>query len=513
MKRLCIGIIDLTTGWKVILDQIGVWYEQLQFDSELSNNYSVIIVNKSISETQEDLLHLFNEKGGSILETQKGETFSYARYTVTKKVTHLDNPNHIPFLSHISTLDIHTKAELYNGFDNFDGIIDFEKHGKGFVCNLGINPDELMENNSFSRKRFPFKSSKHPDELVSNVSKSELIQVLTQLLKELHFQQGIPFVNKWTSPTPKPVFLFRIDSDFGDEQSIRKFYDLANAQNVPITWFLHVKAHEDWLHIFKEFKNQEIALHGYEHGTSNSYETIYNNIEKGLQLLKDAEYNPKGFCVPYAIWSDPLAEVLSKFEFEYSSEFTIGYDGLPFYPIHNGEQMDTLQIPIHPICTGSLSRKKITINEMKEYFFGVMDRKLAKQEPVIFYHHPMQIGIEVWKDIFKKVNELGLTTMSFLQYSEFWKTRLNAKVEAFLDTNTNKITLSGDATNSFIQVSKSHSEFELVKKNHEENTQYSEKFRCHKVHSIDTSTLKELRSGKLTLIKTSLIDQKNRIKL
>lgn len=513
MKRLCIGIVELTTGWKVILDQIGVWYEVLDFEKKLNLNYSVIILNKAINEDEEDILHAFNNEGGSILETQNGETFSYARYTVTKKVVHLDNAHYLPFLEHIDSLDIHSKAELYNGFDNFDGIIDFEKHEKGIVCNLGLNPDELIEDNSYSRKRFFFKEGKHPDELVSDVSKNELIQVLISLLKELHLQQGLPLVNKWTSPKEQPVFAFRIDSDFGDQESILKLYEIGKTHNIPMTWFLHVQAHEDWLDLFKGFEGQEIALHGYEHGTSNSYENIFNNIEKGLQLVRDAGFNPKGFCAPYAIWNDTLAEVLQTFELEYSSEFTIAYDGLPLHPIHNGKELNTIQIPIHPICTGSLNRKKISIEEMKEYFLTVMDSKLARHENVAFYHHPMQSGTELWDEVFSKVSEQNLCALSFSEYADFWKTRIQSKFEAYLDPETKAITLSGEATSNFMQVSGSHTDFELLKVNGQQEVQSSGKFNYYDKKPLNKEDLKELRSKKLQLIKTSLLDQKNRITL
>lgn len=513
MKRLCIGIIELTTGWKVLLDQLGVWYDIIEFNPELLNNYSTIILNRPVSEEEEDLLHNYVNEGGSVLETQDGEVFSYARYNVTKKVEHLDNKGTIPFLNHISTLDVFTKAELYNGFDYFDGLIDFERHEKGIVCNLGINPDALMADNTYSRKRFPFKKEKHPDELVSNVSKTALSQLVLSLLKELHLQQKMPFVCKWTSPKKKPVFAFRIDSDFGDRESVTAFSKIGKEHDIPITWFLHVQAHEEWLKTFHDFEGQEIALHGYEHGTSDSYENIFNNIEKGLQLLRDAGFDPKGFCVPYAIWNDPLAEVLQKFEFNYSSEFTVGYDGLPFSPIHQDKELDTLQIPIHPICTGSLHRKKVSEEEMKSYFLNVMNEKLARYEPVVFYHHPMQPGMEIWKDIFAKVKELDLCSLSFEDYASFWKKRTKTNFEAFLDPETSQISFSADSTELLLQVSDSQTSFELVNQSESKEVQSSGKFTYHPVELTPKEELAQLRSGKLQLMKASLLDRKNRIKL
>lgn len=514
MRHLCIGILELTPGWKSILDQIGVEYEEIEAFDNLLTSYSAIIINKPVLEEVEHLLHEFNDAGGSIFETPNGDTFSHARFTVTKKVKSIINNGSIPFLDHISFLDIYSEAHLYNGQTNFDGLIDFEKIEDGIVCNFGINPDELIANNEYTRKRFFFKEGKHPDELVSSVSKKELVDLVTSLLKELHFQQGLPFVNKWISPNEQPVFAFRIDSDFGNEKSIKNLHEIGKNNQIPITWFLHVQAHEDWLNVFHEFEGHEVALHGYEHGTSTSYEQVFNNIEKGLQLLKGAGFSPEGFCVPYGIWNKTLAEVLHKFNFKYSSEFTISYDTAPFYPIHNDEESNTLQIPVHPICTGSLNRKDASLKEMKEYFSQILETKRNRHENVVFYHHPLQTGAEVWNEIFSKVNGLKFTKLSFSEYAAFWEKRISAQCSAIIDTGNNALSFSGELEDVFIQISNSHTSFELVQATEDNEVKSSGEFKYHKTsEKLSTSEFKELKGNRLQLIKTSLLDWKNRIKL
>lgn len=513
MKHLCIGIIEVTPGWKIILDQLGIWYKEVTFEEELAPSYSVIIVNQSVSGEQEEMLHQYNDNGGSILETTHGDLFSHARFTSKKNVQRLLNNGTIPFLNHISFLDIYGEAELYNGQDNFDGLIDFERHDKGIVCNLGIEPGELITDTSYSRKRFFFAEGDNPDELVSIVSKGALTDLIGCILKELHFQQGLPFVCKWTSPKEQPVFAFRIDSDFGDQESIEAIHKIGERHEIPMTWFLHVEAHEEWLGIFKEYKNQEIALHGYEHGTSTSYEHVFNNIERGLQLLKDAGLNPKGFCAPYGIWNDTLAEVLQKFEFEYTSEFTVGYDSHPFPSLHQKKELNTLQIPIHPICTGSLNRKKASLEDMNTYFLGVMENKLARNEPVLFYHHPLQTGTELWNEIFKKVNELELTKLSFSEYATFWKQRLASKLIVSINPETKEIVFNGTTDGLLIQISKDQSSFELIKVNENQEIQSPGEFNYHATKQPIKEEIEKMSSGKLQLLKTSLLDWKNRKRL
>ncbi len=513
MKQLCIGIIELNTGWKILLDQIGVWHKEIDFAQDLASQYSVIIVNQSVTPEQEDQLHHFNDKGGSILETPNGDLFSHARFTTKKKVQRLINTRNIPFLDHIPFLDVYGEADLYNGQDNFDGLVDFEKHELGVVCNLGINPDDLITNTDYSRKRFFFQHEKHPDELVSNSSKGYLADLISSILKELHFQQGLPFVCKWTSPKEQPVFAFRIDSDYGDKDSVKALNKIGAKHKIPMTWFLHVEAHEDWLSLFHEFEGQEIALHGYEHGTSTSYEHVLNNIERGVQLLKDAGFDPKGFCAPYGIWNDTLAEVLQKFEFEYTSEFSIGYDALPFLSTFENQELECLQIPIHPICTGSLIRRKADLKQMKEYFFEVMKNKLSRFEPVLFYHHPLQPGTEIWDDVFMKVNELGLTKLSFSEYSRFWKQRSSIHIEASIQPESKELVFKGNPADLLIQVSKSHSSFELLRADENGTIKSPGEFDYHAPNKPSKEEINQLTSNKLQLLKTSFLDWRNRKRL
>ena len=514
MRNLCIGIIELTPGWKSILDQIGVWYHQIDDFDDLLHSYSVIIVNKAVTPNEEEKLHVFNDAGGSVLETPDGDTFSHARFTVKKKVKTVINDYSIPFLDHIPFLDIYSEVSLYNGMDNFSGLIDFERIQKGIVCNLGINPDKLFIDNGYIRKRFYFKREKHPDEIVSKVTKGPLIDLISSLLKELHFQQKLPFVNKWTSPKEKPVFAFRVDSDFGDRKSIQELYSIANEYNIPMTWFLHVEAHEEWLNVFHNFQNQEIALHGYEHGTSSSYEQIYNNIETGLQLLLDAGFNPRGFCAPYGIWSETLSEVLEKFDFTYTSEFTIGYDTIPFQPVNYGSRLSPFQIPIHPICTGSLNRRKASVNEMKEYFLNLLQYGVSSFQNILFYHHPLQPGTEIWKDVFEKVNQLELKKLTFHEYASFWEKRTKTSYSAAINLENEELSFSGKLDDLLIQVSSSHSSFELIKQTTDGQISNSVIFNYHHPkEKLNEQDIRFLKSDKLQLLKTSLLDWRNRIRL
>ncbi len=486
MNRICIGILNLTPQWASLLDTLGVRYESIDFDQLLGSRYSCLIVNQTATPDQKTSINQFLSNSGSIL--------------ITKSVD----------ISHFQG------TKINNGISStippvYSDKVEAFTHGTGLIIRWESNPDQEFSNTNYARKRFYFRPMMHPDELMNTVDKNALLVMLDRVLSELHFHRTLPYIKKWHSPNEHTVFGFRIDSDFGTQNSIQSLYELSRKFGIPFTWFLHVKAHEEWLSVFREFEDQELALHGFEHGTSDSYEHIYNNIERGYQKMVDAGFDPKGFCVPYGIWNEALGDVLQKFEFEYSSEFTLGYDALPFHPIHKNELHPTLQIPIHPICTGSLNRRSADETEMLEYFEMVLNDKLKSRQPVFFYHHPMQRGLSVWETIFAKVRNAELHPITFLDYAKFWRKRNGAIIEANFDADQRVLSIDSSDNSMFIQIAFKSNKYRLMPASKTNKP-------LHSVSEFDwidptfpsSDEQQELQKGRLNLIKTSLLDWRNR---
>lgn len=489
MIRLCVGISSLTPAWQSLFDQLGIQAEEIDFSKSLSLNYSCLIINDQHNRD----------------ELKKAETF------FTKDSGGILNlkPNHKLFheLRTEATLSVELPISFQNKVSQYFA-------GSGLIYTFDFNFEFELTLNNAKRKRFPFKTGAHPDEIVSSLDRGGLISTIRILVKEMHIHRRLPYVSKWHSPSKKPIFAFRVDTDFGDKSSIQSLYKLADSFQVPMTWFLHVQAHEEWLDYFHIFKNQEIALHGYEHGTSTSYEHLMNNIEKGKQLMIDAGFDPTGFCVPYSIWNDTLGDVLNTYNFNYSSEFTLGYDTLPFYPIHQEEQHSTLQIPIHPICTGSLNRKRVSVSEMESYFETVLIQKNNQFQNVIFYHHPLQPGLELWKNIFRKVNALNLNKLTFSEIADFWKSRINSIINVFYDDKLLTLTCDSSNSNLLLEVSVNSKEFYLIKASQvNQSLNMFEAFKTPKPQFVSNETIKELNGERVQLLKTSILDWKNRRRL
>ncbi|MAL16356.1 MAG: hypothetical protein CL670_10740 [Balneola sp.] len=509
-RRLCIAIQKRTPDWDAVLNYLGVWFEQVDYSKSLAQNYSVIILNDQPESDQVELLKVYLNNSGSILEIEDNLIFTKKSDTKNSSVQTLTRNTRHKSFEHISFVDLFENVRLHNDSELFEGLIHFQKQKKGAIGFFGANLASLTQQSGYMRKRFYSSAGENPDEIVSKVSKHELLELFAATLKELHYHQGLPFISKWTSPTEKPVFGFRVDSDFGDQKSIHDLYDVLKRHDIAGTWFLHVEAHEEWLNHFKEMEKQEIALHGYEHGTSSSYHKTVRNIEIGEEKLEEAGINIDGFCAPYGIWNEALEKSLSEKSFVYSSEFTLAYDG---YPVEPANENLPLQIPIHPICTGSLNRRRYSYSDMEVYFEQVLNQKLGRFEPVFFYHHPLQPGLDVIDAILKKVSSLPFENLTFSEYAGFWKRRKEFKFEAW--SNDGMLEIQSDSQqNVLLQVSTSMDGFDLTDDTGSNiDLPKTPKFKYSNSYLLESEQVHKLRNKDLRLLKTSLLDWKNRIKL
>ncbi len=504
-RRLCIGLINPTEALVSILDSIGVWYETAGFDQSLSDRYVLLIIEKS-TELNSEQIHAvlnFRAEGNSVLEICTSPKI-YTKVVSLTRSTSIFNTGSGTEFDRISHIDLYSEWASSKNSRLLSGLVDFEDDSStGFI---GLDLNRIFENNRYVRKRFLSISKPHPDEIVSETDRGTITDLIELTIQRLLHKKKLPFIKKWISPEKNSVFCFRIDTDYGTKESLSEIYGLLKKHSIKASWFLHVKAHEEWLGYFKNFKGQEIALHGYEHGAGAQHAKIKKNINDGLGKLREHNITPEGYCAPYGIWSEALGEVLKEFNFNYSSEFTKAYDALPFFTTKH------LQIPIHPVCTGSLSRKRYSSDQMGTYFQQVYQNKKNLFKPIIFYHHPLQPGLEVFGSILGKVNNDKLTNLTFIEYARFWEKRHESQFTAFLEDNS--VMLQSTNKDLFLHVSSRPGTFNLVPATTRmlpKSIPHVFKYQTPSLPSINE--MKELYSKKWNLLKTSFMDWRNRSNL
>ncbi len=425
--KLGIGLIAHSPQWEQLLTQEGAPFTHVGI-AGVKPDCSVLIVNRVLDSSELRGVESYLREGGAVL--------GYSAYlqnvcgTVARQ-ERLDYlfADHDPIFPGIHLVDLAIPGLIpreanclktnHNTFGVFAGAL-----GGGVAVLLPFDPAAAIGDSRSANKSFYATRERLPTEHVSVVAKGELSHLLHAALEYLHTARGLPYVHLWYYPDGKQnLFAFRIDSDKGSRQEIDELYKCALDYDIRMSWFLDVKSHEEWLQHFAFLSGQEIGVHCYEHRTYDSFDENLKNILHAKRRLEQVGVSSSGFTAPYGSWNPSLAKAIDQVGFEYSSEFSFAYDAFPFFHSDRERMCGALQVPIHPICIGSLRRVGYSDEQMKEYFAAVIDRKLLQNEPLFFYHHPTHHCWDVVRFIFKYVREREITNTTMLEYARWWKTR------------------------------------------------------------------------------------------
>ncbi len=417
--KIQVGLTSADPVWDLLLHQIGIAYKVIipSDPEDLSSEYSVIIVNDDRN-TPTASIDEYLHKGGAVLYTTNAVSAIRRRATSTRNVTSLP-PCSNALYTHADILDLDSAVSFFPNND----LADSERAGSGTKYFLGIDLQRCFIEQK-RRRNFYTPSGRMPNEIVSRRSKGSIRQLIFSLLTVMHHRRSLPFIHQWYFPgVERTIFTFRIDSDKGTQEQIEEIRSLSSAYSVPTTWFLDVKSHESWLPYFSSFGSQEIGLHCYDHVLHRSADLNRDNFSKALSLLRSVGIHPNGITAPTGAWNAGYAESIRQLGFRYSSEFSYDYDDLPSFPLLNGERFSIPQLPIHPVCIGSMLRARMNTGAMTEYFKKVIDRNMLLNEPVCLYHHPTHRHNEVFKEVFQYIDSLSIAKLSYSDYAEWWKHR------------------------------------------------------------------------------------------
>lgn len=304
--------------------------------------------------------------------------------------------------------------------------------GGGSAVLLPFDPVQVWTDPRAANRAFHARRDRLPAERVSRVARGELTGLLHDALVFLHHRRGLPYVHAWYFPeTAANVMTFRIDTDGAPQRDVDALYEVLREAQVPGTWFLDVAAHETWLHHFAELEGQEMGVHCYRHRVDRDPELQAGEWRHALGLMHGAGLAPAGIAVPYGLWTPAIGAVIDGLGLGFSSEFSCGYDTLPFHPQTAAGPGRTLQIPIHPVSTGSLRRAGFTAEEMTAYFRRVIDGHMTRNIPLFFYHHPSHRLTGVIGALLAHARGYGIPAMSMGAYARWWQGRLRAVPTGF----------------------------------------------------------------------------------
>lgn len=452
--NLQVGITELRPEWEIILDQIGLSYKVVEANSGLNpEDCAAIIISGSGSKLNPKSINEYLQNGGTLLcEADSAADFlniktirTYIKYFYSK-----DDPE----FPDLPVCDLYNFCETASGSTGMSTqknekiVMPFYKGaGKGFVFPTGFAAQIL--NTKIKRKNFysPW-SKKETTERVAKISKGAIKQYLQAALENLFHHRNLPFVNLWHFPDGVDnIFGFRVDTDFAGEEELTGLYEVCRKHHIPAVWFVETSSAGNKLEVFKKFERQEIALHCREHKVFKKYQEMQEDIDKGLKGLSPIAPNIQGYAAPFGQWDKTLGNVLNEQGFNYSSEFGFSCDSLPFFPFLDNKFSNTLQIPIHPVSPGRLFWSGHQDNEILDYYFRIIDKKLSLYEPIILYTHPGEKRFEIFDKIFDKINSLQIGLLTFNDYTNWWRRRNSTEFIPRL--NSDKVVIStGNKDNS-----------------------------------------------------------------
>lgn len=265
-----------------------------------------------------------------------------------------------------------------------------EREGKIFAVE---DPDPIEKSmGRAAEKRFFFDESCFVTETVAAAPAGSWRRGFTACLKKAFWSQGLPFVRLGYYPAEYDgLFAFRMDLDHHVERDFNEVCGLLRRYEGVITCFVNVRSYEREIPALGRLKSLRavIGSHAYVHHVYDQYGQNRWNIERAEELLRPFARPLEGFSAPHGRWHASLQRVLEEKGYLYSSEFTLDYDDLPFFPRVNGKLSSVLQIPTHPVCDGVfLERYGFKPKLIEDYYSKVIAQKSAEGEPVLIFGHP-----------------------------------------------------------------------------------------------------------------------------
>jgi peptidoglycan/xylan/chitin deacetylase (PgdA/CDA1 family) len=437
-KLIQIAVLNCSKTWNTIIEQEGFLCQKI-ISAKDSIDYPLTLLLDDVNQKVDTILDVAREGGFFVLNpamaskifnlTTKQEQCKYWKcdfrnLKISDKV--IDIPFRITFTN---------KSEEWNEIDKDSGIL-IRYWGKGGFIVLPFDLENWLKNKKTIRKRFYAERKELPSERVANFSNSPIRKIFSAVIEYFFTEFSLPLVKKWYFPgLKKNLFLYRIDTDFCSIDQANNLKNLLNKYNLKATWFIDTINDDRVKQVYSQLGEHEVGIHCYHHIITKDKMQIKNDIIASKQICKKHGIKPVGYAAPLGEWYSELSEVLEDESFSYSSEFAFDFDNFPSYPIIDNKFNSVLQIPIHPVSPGRLRRSHFTEDEKVEYFKSVIFEKMMEDEVMAIYHHPAHEMLEMTEKIFQYIKNENIPNLTFRDYCEFYKRRLDFTPGAFWQGN------------------------------------------------------------------------------
>ena len=416
--------------WQELLRQEGI---RFRVGSRLSGR-DVVVLNREPAESHVHRIWQHIQSGGSLLAAGVNAAAVWLELSPSvKRLRWLAPDVDSPLFGNVGIVDTETRGTLLSGAnagvtDSGAKAILATPAGRGFCILLPFEVHEVLSKIASGPKQFPADTPRFPHETVARVSRGEVRRLVANCLRFLLARKGLPYVHLAAVPGPTPsTFAFRVDADFVPRRDIEAVARLADRVGMKFSWYVNVAVHAAYLDLFADLARQghDIQLHCQRHTVYPDYQRNLDNFRLGKETMADAGISPVGVVGPYGEWNLNLNRAFEDLGFEYSSEFCLAYDDLPFRPVVGGRLSRVLQVPVHPICLGRLAAARATPKQMAAYFRSVIDLQVARREPCFLYDHPERIDqfSDLLADVLHYAKERCGSVTTMTQFVRWWQRR------------------------------------------------------------------------------------------
>ncbi len=282
-------------------------------------------------------------------------------------------------------------------------------------------------------------------EYVSRVDKRAYRREMMQRLRAAVEEAGGIWLRVAPFPFPyRSAFNLRIEHDHYEAQEFATLLGALAGYEDAVTHFVGGSPFQGFHQPLKHLAGGDVGTHGYHFHTYRTEPENRQNIERGMEVLRAAGLVPRGFAAPGGRCNAGLLDALVASGIDYSSEFGMAYDELPFHPLTS----DLLQIPVHPVCLGAFLQaaaagideptagaaeaNALAVATAIDYFRELVRVRYRAGEPVFlrghcaggFGTHP-----EVLREILAQLDSFSVMWRTTLaQFADWWRARAQVRL-------------------------------------------------------------------------------------
>ena len=320
--------------------------EGVSFDSgSRLSGQDVVILNRKPAELHAQRLWHHIQSGAGLLAAGVNAAAAWLELRpVSRRVRWIAPGGDSPLFRNVGIVDIESRGALLPNAnagttDSDAKAILATKAGHGFCILLPFEVGKTLTSVASGAKQFPADMPRFPYDTVARVSRGEVRRLVANCLRLLLERKGLPYVHLASVPAASrqspSTFALRVDTDFGPRQDLEAVARLADRVGMKFSWFVNVGKHKAHLDLFADLARQghDIQLHCQRHTVYPDYRRNLDNFRQARDAMADAGIVPVGVVAPFGEWNPNLNHAFEELGFEYSSEFCVAYDDLPFRPV------------------------------------------------------------------------------------------------------------------------------------------------------------------------------------